>query len=206
MNQFLHKKNVERAEESTCLFWKFKEVYSVYRSSFAKSRSNNQIISFPGIFEYLCVYFLSSNLPPGNRFVYPWPIINPKENLPSGRDNDEKFPSQMNIIPQSTHTMVSALRIHHSLQSFYFFGVILFIYSFIHSSICLFCTEVQLIYNVVSGQSDSVLYIYIYIYIYIHTHTHTHTHTYIHTYMFFFRFFSLIGYYKIMGRVPCAIQ
>ena len=52
-----------------------------------------------------------------------------------------------------------------------------------------FCScliEVYLIYDVVfiSGiqHSDSVLYV------------------------FFFRFFSLIGYYKILSRVPCAMQ
>ena len=52
--------------------------------------------------------------------------------------------------------------------------------------------EIQLIYNVVliSGiqQSDSVI------------------HTYIYIYIFFFRFFSIIGYYKILSIVPCAIQ
>ena len=36
---------------------------------------------------------------------------------------------------------------------------------------------------------------------YTHTHTHTHTRTHI-----FFRFFSIIGYYKILDMVPCAIQ
>ena len=50
--------------------------------------------------------------------------------------------------------------------------------------------KIQLIYNVVfvSGlqQSDWA----------IHTHTHT----------FFSRFFSMIGYYKILNIVPCAIQ
>ena len=52
-----------------------------------------------------------------------------------------------------------------------------------------FCScliEVYLLYDVVfiSGiqHSDSVLYV------------------------FFFRFFSLIGYYKILSRVPCAMQ
>ena len=48
--------------------------------------------------------------------------------------------------------------------------------------------EVYLIYNVllVSGiqQSDSV----------------------IHIYLSFIRFFSIIGYYKILNIVPCAIQ
>ena len=50
--------------------------------------------------------------------------------------------------------------------------------------------EVELIYNVVlvSGvqQSDSVIHECIYI--------------------FFFRFFSIIGYYKILRTVPCALQ
>ena len=49
-----------------------------------------------------------------------------------------------------------------------------------------FLMEVELIYHVVlvSGikQSDSVIYIY------------------------FFRLFSIIGYYKILNVVPCAIQ
>ena len=38
--------------------------------------------------------------------------------------------------------------------------------------------------------------IYIYIYIYIHAHTH----------IFFCVFFPIIGYYKILSTVPCAIQ
>ena len=29
---------------------------------------------------------------------------------------------------------------------------------------------------------------------------------YIHIYLFFFRFFSHIGYYRVLNRVPCAIQ
>ena len=29
---------------------------------------------------------------------------------------------------------------------------------------------------------------------------------YIYMYLFFFRFFSHIGYYKVLSRVPCAIQ
>ena len=49
--------------------------------------------------------------------------------------------------------------------------------------------ELHLIYNVVTisavQQSDSA----------IHTHTH-----------FFLRFFSHIGYYRMLGSVPCAIQ
>ena len=54
-----------------------------------------------------------------------------------------------------------------------------------------FSVEVYLVYSA-SGvqQRDSVL----------HTHTHTHTH------LFFVRFFSLIGYSKILSIVPCAIQ
>ena len=35
----------------------------------------------------------------------------------------------------------------------------------------------------------------------LHTHTHTHTHTPI----YFFRFFSIIGYYKILSRVSYYI-
>ena len=52
----------------------------------------------------------------------------------------------------------------------------------------------------VSGvqQSDSVIYIYIYIY------THTHTYTYIHIY--FSRYFSLIGYNKILSILAKPIQ
>ena len=37
---------------------------------------------------------------------------------------------------------------------------------------------------------------YIHIYIYIHTHTHTH----------FFMIFCHIGYYRVLARVPCAVQ
>ena len=53
--------------------------------------------------------------------------------------------------------------------------------------------EVQLIYSV-SGvqQNDSILYIGVHIYMCI--------------YIFFFRFFSIIGYYKVQNMVPCAIQ
>ena len=36
------------------------------------------------------------------------------------------------------------------------------------------------------------------LYIYVHTHTYTH--------IYFFRFFSIIGYYKVLNIVPCAIQ
>ena len=50
----------------------------------------------------------------------------------------------------------------------------------------------------VSGVQQSGLDIYIYMYVCIYT--------YIYIYMFFFRFFSRIGYYKILNRVPCAIQ
>ena len=53
-----------------------------------------------------------------------------------------------------------------------------------------FLIGVELIYNVVlvSGvqQNDSVIHMY--------------------TYLFFFRFFSIIGYYKILNVVPCALQ
>ena len=37
-------------------------------------------------------------------------------------------------------------------------------------------------------------------------YTYTHTHIYTHTYISFFRFFSIIGYYKTVNIVPCAIQ
>ena len=59
------------------------------------------------------------------------------------------------------------------------FYIYLFVYLFIY-------IEVQLIYNVVlvSGVQQSQLYKYI----------------------FFFRFFSIIGYYKILKIAPCAIQ
>lgn len=30
--------------------------------------------------------------------------------------------------------------------------------------------------------------------------------TYIYIFIFFFRFFLIIGYYKILSRFPCAIQ
>ena len=33
-----------------------------------------------------------------------------------------------------------------------------------------------------------------------------HSDSFIQAYLFFFRFFSLIGYYKILSIVPCAIQ
>ena len=31
-------------------------------------------------------------------------------------------------------------------------------------------------------------------------------HTYTWIYIFFFRFFSLLGYHKVLSRVPCALQ
>ena len=56
--------------------------------------------------------------------------------------------------------------------------------------LCFLKIEVWLIYNVALvlsvQRSDSGIYIYIYI--------------------FFSRFFSIIGYYKILSIVPCAIQ
>ena len=33
-----------------------------------------------------------------------------------------------------------------------------------------------------------------------------HIYIYIYIYIFFFRYFSVIGYYKILNIVPCAIQ
>ena len=43
------------------------------------------------------------------------------------------------------------------------------------------------------------------LYIYIHTHVYIHTHT--HTYIYiFFLFFSVMVYYRILNRVPCATQ
>ena len=51
-----------------------------------------------------------------------------------------------------------------------------------------FLIEVELIYNIVLvssvQQSDSI----------------------IHKYIFFFRFFSIVGYYKKLKIIPCAIQ
>ena len=32
------------------------------------------------------------------------------------------------------------------------------------------------------------------------------TQFYIYMYLFFFKFFSNIGYYRVLSRVPCAIQ
>jgi len=38
-------------------------------------------------------------------------------------------------------------------------------------------------------------------------HTHTHTHKHVNSYIYIlFRLFFLIGYYKILNRVPSAIQ
>ena len=44
--------------------------------------------------------------------------------------------------------------------------------------------------------------------IYIHTSNHfmATTHTYTHTHSHIYVFFSIIGYYKILNIVPCAIQ
>ena len=41
----------------------------------------------------------------------------------------------------------------------------------------------------------------------IHTHTHIHAHTHRHTHIckIFFRFFTIIGYYKVLNGVPCAV-
>ena len=71
------------------------------------------------------------------------------------------------------------------------------------------------------------VYTHVHMYVYIHTYTHMHTHIYtcicmcvhvyvymcVHVYMsvcyvsyIFLDFLSLIGYYKILSRVPCAIQ
>ena len=58
----------------------------------------------------------------------------------------------------------------------------------------IYLIDIQLVYSVVLvpgvQQSDSVLHICVYIYRYI----------------FFFRLLSIIGYYKILNIVPCAIQ
>ena len=75
------------------------------------------------------------------------------------------------------------------------FVVVVIVYIFI---------EVEWIYNVVLGsgvqQSESVIC--------IHTHIYTHTHT--HTRLFF-RFFSFIGYYKLLSSLcstvgPCWLS
>ena len=54
------------------------------------------------------------------------------------------------------------------------------------------------------------IYIHIYTHTYVYTHTHIHTyiyiHTHIHIYILFFGFFIHIGYYRTLGRVPCAIH
>ena len=38
------------------------------------------------------------------------------------------------------------------------------------------------------------------------SYTHIYSFLYWYIYIFFFRFFSIIGYYKILSRVPCALQ
>ena len=38
------------------------------------------------------------------------------------------------------------------------------------------------------------------------THTHTWAHAHVYTHVFFFRFFSHVGYYKLLSRFPCAVQ
>ena len=53
------------------------------------------------------------------------------------------------------------------------------------------CSEFTMLVSSVQ-QSGSVVYI--------------HMHTYIYMYNYFFRFFSIIGYYKINSIVPCALQ
>ena len=45
------------------------------------------------------------------------------------------------------------------------------------------------------------IYVNIYSCIYIYMHIYTYD-----THIFFFRFFSLIGYYKILSIIPSAIQ
>ena len=57
------------------------------------------------------------------------------------------------------------------------------------------------------------LYIYINIYIteshiYIYVIAHIFIYIYInkYIYVFFFRYFSIVGYYKIFDIVPCAMQ
>ena len=59
-------------------------------------------------------------------------------------------------------------------------------------------THTQLSYNIVlvsCGQkSDSVIYVCIYICVCLYIN------------LFLFRLFSIIGYYKILNIVPCAIQ
>ena len=53
-------------------------------------------------------------------------------------------------------------------------------------------------------------YIYIlYVYIFVITRERVCTHTYIHTHIyivFFFKFFSIVGYYKILNIVPFAVS
>ena len=77
------------------------------------------------------------------------------------------------------------LLIYSSIFSFFFKGkTLLYYYYFFKWSL------INLPIMLVSGvwQSDSV----------IHTHTHTH--------ICIFRFFSLVGYYRILNIVPCAVQ
>ena len=56
-----------------------------------------------------------------------------------------------------------------------------------------YLVEIQLIYNVSNVQQSDSEYIYIYTYVCIYIY-------------FFFRFFSIIGYYMILNRVPYAVQ
>ena len=51
--------------------------------------------------------------------------------------------------------------------------------------------ELKIILNIVFLKNN---------YIITDVYTHTHTHMYI-----LFRFFSIIDYYRILSRVPCAI-
>ena len=62
---------------------------------------------------------------------------------------------------------------------------------------CSFLIEVQLIYNVLLV-SDVQDFDSVYIY-----YTCVHLYSCICTYLFFFRFFSIIGYYKILNNSPC---
>ena len=73
---------------------------------------------------------------------------------------------------------------------------------------------VYLTYNVVlvSGlqkrESYICIYVYVYIYIYIHIYIYIYIYVYIYTntYSFFSRFFSHVGYFRKLSRVPCAAQ
>ena len=69
-----------------------------------------------------------------------------------------------------------------------YYIIYLFYFFLIFIEIWLICNVVLVSYV---QQSDSVLYIYIYKTIYINS---------------FFIFSSIIGYYKILNIVPCAIQ